>query len=217
MAVVAAATPAVSIANGSSIAPKTVAACQSTTDLAALTDALIQIGWTPRVPAQLDDRAIRSYAATFLVNHLGHGDFSDARIASTWNLALKNAAGARNLKIVEGSPQKDRWFVLEQTGSVLRTDSFTHKTHGQIECVITLNRENSPYTFQKLLGSSDQDPRTFPPVHHLRSRQSESGKLKRSLGVAILNTERISAASGSEFDVSSIYTTFVSQQPEKSQ
>ncbi|WP_210093333.1 hypothetical protein [Ruegeria sp. HKCCSP346] len=207
-----AATPVCAIAKNKDVASETVAACQSTTDLAALTDSLIQIGWTPNVPKELDDRAIRSYAATYLVNHLGFSDYADARIAATWELALKNARGARNLKIVDGSQKKDRWFVLKKTGSVLRIDSLEHETYGQISCVLAFKEEDSPVTFERLLGVSGQDPHTLPPVYHLRGQSAEHNGFKRILNGAILNKERISAVSETEIDVSSVYSTFTSKQ-----
>ncbi|WP_171136484.1 hypothetical protein [Ruegeria sp. HKCCC1038] len=199
------------------LASETISACQSETDLAILTDALIQVGWTPKVPANLDDRAIRSYAATYLPNHFGTGDYSDTRIASTWELALKNATGARNLKIVDGSQKKDRWFVRDQTGSVLRVDSYKNGEFEQTSCVLAFKEEDSPITFEKLLEDSDRNPKSLPPVLHLRSQSSEDEELKRSMNGAILNIHRMQSASDPEFDVSSVFTTVTTKRPEKSE
>ncbi|AXT27282.1 hypothetical protein D1823_12210 [Ruegeria sp. AD91A] len=193
-----------------------ISACQSATDLAILTDALIQVGWTPQVPANLDDSAIRSYAATYLPNHFGTGDYSDTRIASTWELALTNATGARNLKIVDGSEKKDRWFVRDQTGSVLRVESYKNGEFEQTNCVLALKEEDSPTTFEKLLVDSDRDPKSLPPVLHLRSQSSENDTFKRSKNGAILNIHRMQSASDPEFDVSSVFTTVTTKRPEKS-
>ncbi len=217
MAAIVAAAPVSAIASNTDIASETVAACQSITDMATLTDAVITIGWTPSVPADLDDRAIQSYAATLLSDQFGFGDVPDPRIAKTWELALKNAAGVRNLKIVDGTQKKDRWFVLEHSGSILRVDSFEHETFGQVNCVIALKDRDSPVSFQKLLGDSGRDPQKLPPVYRLRPQSFESDGLKRNLNGAILNTERISAVSGTEVDVSSVYSSYVVTQPEKSE
>lgn len=211
-----AATTVPAIAENSQLVSKTVAACQATTDLATVTDSLIQIGWTPSVPASLDDREIQSYAATYLVNHLGYGDYSNKRIASTWKLALKNAAGIRNLQIIDGSQKKDRWFVLEQSGSVLRIDSFAHETYGHIHCVLALKEEDSPVTFNRLLGDSGKDPNTLPPIYRLRPKSFESNGFERNLNAAVLNSERISVASDYEVNVSSVYSTFTAKKPERS-
>ncbi len=199
------------------MASETVAACQSTTDLPTLTYTLIQVGWTPKVPANLDDRAVRSYAATYLPNHLGNGDYSNLRIANTWELALTNAAGARNLKIVDGSEKKDRWFVREQTGSVLRIDSYKSGEFEHIQCVLALKEEDSPTTFAELLEGSDRDPQYLQPILHLQHQSSEDDNLKRSMKGAILNIHRIKSASDTDFDVSSVFTTATTKRPEKAQ
>ncbi|NOD98642.1 hypothetical protein GS610_15655 [Ruegeria sp. HKCCD6228] len=212
-----AATTVPAAANEKNFASETIAACQSTTDLASLTDTLTKHGWSVSAPADLDDRAIRSYAATFLYNHLGFGDVPDPRIASTWEQAIKNAAGVRNLKQIETSQKKDRWFVREQSGSILRVDSFEHEVHGRLSCLLALKDEDSPFTFQQLLGDNGRDPQTLPPVYHLRPQSSEGNGLKRSLKGAILNTERISTVSESHIDVATVYSTFTSKHMEKSE
>ncbi|MEX0368229.1 MAG: hypothetical protein AB3N22_19360 [Ruegeria sp.] len=217
MAAITAATTVPVAAQNTNFASETVAACQSSADLAALTDDFIKIGWTLSAPAELDDRAIRSYAATFLQNDLGYGDVPDPRIASTWERALKNAAGARNLKQIEDSQKQDLWFVRTQTGSLLRVDSFENEIYGQVSCVIAFKDEDSPFTFEQLLGDSGRDPQSLPPVYHLRPQGSEYNGLKRTLNGAILNTERISAVADSEFDTASIYSTLTSKQAEKSE
>ncbi|MBO9434215.1 hypothetical protein J7394_08365 [Ruegeria sp. R13_0] len=214
VAAVLAATTVPVAANENGFASETIAACQSTTDLASLTDALTKIDWIASAPADLDDRAIRSYAATFLYHHLGFSDVPDPRIESAWTQALKNAAGARSLKQIEGGQQQDLWFVRTQTGSLLRANGFENASYGQIECVLALKEDDSPTTFRKLLAGSDRDPKTFPPVYHLQPQSSESAGLKRRLNGAILNTERISAVSDSEIDVASVFFTLTSKKPE---
>ncbi|WP_143030564.1 hypothetical protein [Ruegeria halocynthiae] len=212
-----AATTVLAGSNNPDFASKTVRACQATPALANLTDFLLEVGWTLSVPADLDDRAIRSYAATILSNQFGFGEVPDPRISSTWEQSLKNAGGARNLKKIEGSQQKDLWFVWEKTGSVLRVNSFKNDVYFQMNCVIAFKEEDSPITFQRLVEGSGPDPQELPPVYHLQPQISESHGVKRSLNGAILNIERISAVSDSEIDVSSVYTTFLSVRAERSE
>ncbi|WP_170350629.1 hypothetical protein [Ruegeria atlantica] len=216
VAAVSAATTAPAVADSSKFASETVAACQSAIDLVTVTDNLIKIGWTHAVPAELDDRAIKSFAASLLSEQFGYGDVADPRIVRTWELALKNAAGTRNLVTFEGTEQKDRWFVKLQTGSVLRISTDEYNTYSQLRCLIALKDEDSPVTFERLLGGSGRDPATLPPVYRLRSQSYESNGLKRVLNSAVLNTERISTVSDIGIDVSSIFSTYVTKQAENS-
>lgn len=192
----------------------TISACHSTTDLTILTDELVQLGWAVTAPDELDDRAIESYAATILHHHIGFGEVSNARIKASWDLALATATGARNLVQVADSPTVSLWFVYDDTGSVLRIASFTQGAYSRVSCLASFRASDMQERFQKIWGDTGQNPNALPVFMNLQPVSYEHEDLKLSLNVSVLNSERVSNATGSEIEVSSIFSARTTLEPE---